>query len=78
MHFQQMDACSVCWSPPGSKSYRFAEFFAGTANISAALRGARLIGVSLDIAYTGKAMDILSDSGMGYPGSWHITILQFK
>ena len=76
MHFQQMDACSVCWSPLPpplcSKSYRFAEFFAGTANISAALRGARLIGVSLDIAYTGKAMDILSDSGMGYPGSWYI------
>ena len=54
--------------PPCTKSYRFAEFFAGTANVSAALRGARLMGVSLDIAYSGKAMDILSDSGMGYLG----------
>ena len=45
--------------------WQFAEFFAGCARVSAALRDTALAGVSLDINFPGKAMDILTDSGMG-------------
>ena len=33
-----------------------------------ALRNANLAGVSLDIQHTGKAMDILTESGMAFVG----------
>ena len=33
-----------------------------------ALRNANLAGVSFDILYTGKAMDIMTESGMAFVG----------
>ncbi|CAE7198291.1 unnamed protein product, partial [Symbiodinium sp. KB8] len=39
--------------------WRFCEFFAGSGQVTLALRNANLAGVSLDILHTGKAMDIL-------------------
>ena len=44
----------------------FAEFFAGSAQVTRALREADYPGVCLDRDYEGKAMDILTDSGMAW------------
>ena len=40
--------------------------FAGEANLSQSLRDARFPGVSCDISYGGRAMDLLTPAGMGF------------
>ena len=50
------------------KVWRFCEFFSGCGQVTLALRNANLAGVSLDIQHTGKAMDILTESGMAFVG----------
>jgi len=52
---------------PPSKEWRFVEFFAGEANVSNEIRLASYKGVSLDIAFGGRAMDLTTPAGMGYP-----------
>ena len=50
------------------KVWRFCEFFSGCGQVTLALRNANLAGVSFDILYTGKAMDIMTESGMAFVG----------
>ena len=44
--------------------WRFAEMFAGQANVSQSLRSAGYPGVSCDVLYGGKAMNLLTPAGM--------------
>ena len=46
--------------------WRFAEMFAGQANVSQSLRFASYSGVSFDVEYGGRAMDLLTPSGMAF------------
>lgn len=48
-----------------SKEWRFAEYFAGEAQVSGELRLASYPGVSLDVLYGGGGMDLLTPAGMG-------------
>lgn len=50
---------------PACEEWRFVEYFAGEANVSAELRMASYRGVSMDVTYGGKAMDLLTAPGMG-------------
>ena len=47
-----------------SKEWRFVEYFAGEAHVSQECRLASYCGVSLDLVYGGKAMDMLTAPGM--------------
>ena len=47
-----------------SKEWRFVEYFAGEAQVSQECRLASYCGVSLDLVYGGKAMDMLTAPGM--------------
>ena len=53
--------------PSPTQEWRFAEFFAGQAAVSEQLRLSSYRGVSFDITYGGKGMDLLTASGMGFP-----------
>ena len=58
-----------------SEVWDFVEYFAGCAAVSRALKHTNLPGVSLDKDYEGKAMDILTDSGMGLPGLQYVCFI---
>ena len=51
------------------KDWRFVEMFAGEGNISKCCRIKRFPGVSCDVAYGLKAMDLLTPSGMARLGT---------
>ena len=53
-------------NPLPTQVWRFAEMFAGQANVSQSLRSAHYPGVSFDVEYGGKAMDLLTPSGMAF------------
>lgn len=48
-----------------TKVWQFAEMFAGKAVLSERLRLAKFPGISCDVDYGGKAMDLLTPAGMG-------------
>ncbi len=51
---------------PHVEVWRFVEFFAGEANVTSEIKLASYCGVSLDLAYGGKAMDLLTPPGMAF------------
>ena len=62
-------ANSLCWSLFVPKVWRFMEVFAGEQNVSKQIRLATYCGVSMDLAYGGRGMDLLTAAGMGYLAS---------
>jgi hypothetical protein len=60
---------STTWNTPRcSQDWRFAEYFAGEAQVSGELHLASYPGVSLDVLYGGGGMDLLTPAGMGFLG----------
>ena len=56
--------------------WNFCEYFAGAAEVTRALRASGRPGVCLDIDLEGKAMDILTVSGMATPScSKHCSVV---
>lgn len=49
-----------------TKVWQFAEMFAGQAVLSERLRLAKFPGISCDVNYGGRAMDLLTPAGMGF------------